>query len=160
MPQLQQRIILEQDDTFAVKNRRITELSKQLEDHDWDAAQELDELTGALLKKLRTRQRPRTGHAAEKARRRPGVRGCAHGTVAKAGLIELYRPSDSDRARDGPRDRSLARDGAGRSERRWPLLVDRAEVFSADSSLIKSTPCAGGSDCLRSLACFSTALAV
>ena len=51
----QQRIILEQDDTIAVRNKRIAEYQKQLEDHDWNAAQELDQLTTALLKKLKTR---------------------------------------------------------------------------------------------------------
>jgi hypothetical protein len=35
---------------------RIAEYQKQLEDHDRDAAQELDQLTTALLKKLKTRE--------------------------------------------------------------------------------------------------------
>ena len=55
LAKLQARVILEQDDTIAAKNRRITELSQQLEDHDWNAAQELDALVRSLSKKLKTR---------------------------------------------------------------------------------------------------------
>ena len=51
----QQRIILEQDGALAESNKRISALQKQFEDHDWNAAQELDQLTTALVKKLKTR---------------------------------------------------------------------------------------------------------
>jgi len=55
LPKLQQRVIHEQDDALAESKKRIKELQKQLEDHDWDAAQEIDQLTTALLRKLKTR---------------------------------------------------------------------------------------------------------
>ena len=42
---------------------RIAEYQKQLEDHDRDAAQELDQLTTALLKKLKTRDADSLGFA-------------------------------------------------------------------------------------------------
>ena len=55
LPATQQRIISALDDDLAETKKRVTELQSKLDDHDWNAAAEIDQLVNALTTKLRTR---------------------------------------------------------------------------------------------------------